>query len=112
LSCCDLPRATPRALAGDDNALIKDLATPDSPGLRSFQCGGKTGHPGRAIGAERFCLFQVTGTFREEQVRIPRVTREVFAENRIDERVRFLIDKQADQVLSPPVEKVMVFEAG
>src|SRR5690349_13416798 len=63
--------------AGDHHSVVEDLAAPDTPGFAALERPGQAGGPDRTVGAEHLCLLQVIRTFREEQIRITRMTRQI-----------------------------------
>src|SRR5688572_13071726 len=65
-----LAGTTARALTRHDGALDEPLASPDSPGLTTFESSGQAGETNRAGRAERFGVLHVLGRLSEEQLRV------------------------------------------
>src|SRR5690242_16551810 len=65
-------RPAPRALTGDDDPLVEDLAAPDAPRLPPIDGRGQAALTDRAGRAQRLGLFQLDRALGEPQVGIAR----------------------------------------
>jgi hypothetical protein len=65
-----LAGTTAGTLTRHDGALDEPLASPDSPGLTTFESSGQAGQTNRAGRAERFGVLHVLGRLGEEQLRV------------------------------------------
>src|SRR3954454_23987171 len=64
----DLARTSARALAGDDDPVVEDLAAPDTPRLTAVERAGQAGGPDGALAAEGLGLLQPGRALGEPQL--------------------------------------------
>lgn len=68
---------------GDELAVIEDLAAPNTSGLLPIDCAGQAGQPSRAPGTQSLRKLQVGRRFREPQVGIVDLARQVDGETHV-----------------------------
>jgi hypothetical protein len=75
-----LAGASAWTFVGDELAVIEDLAAPNTSGLLPIDCAGQAGQPSRAPGTQSLRELQVGRRFREPQVGIVDLARQVEGE--------------------------------